>query len=135
MIKEKSMTTSEKVYNIFFDKDLNSVVMEWKGYATSKQFKEGTELMLNTLIKHNTTNVLADIKEMTLIGMEDQRWLENIFLPRAIDFGFKSIAIIQPESYFNKVAVESISYKIDQAKLSIKIFDNIIEAKEWLKQR
>jgi hypothetical protein len=123
-----------KAYNIFYDEEINTVVMEWNGYSTSRQFKEGTELMLNTLIKSNTYKVLADIKEMTLIGMEDQKWLEEDFLPRAIKFGFKAIALIKPDYYFNKVAVESISYKVDQSLLKISFFDNKTEAIDWLKQ-
>lgn len=127
------METNTEIYNIYFDKEINSVVMEWDGYATSTQFKEGTELMLNTLIQNNSFKVLADIKDMVLIGMEDQQWLDTHFLPRAIKFGFKAIAIIKPDNYFNKVAVESISYKIDKDKLAINFFDNISEAKDWLK--
>jgi len=127
------METRTETYNIYFDRKINAVVMEWDGYATSNQFKEGTELMLNTLIKHNCVKVLADIKDMVLIGMEDQQWLDQHFLPRAIEFGFKAIAIIRPEHYFNKVAVESISYKVDKDKLAINFFDNVDEAKAWLK--
>src|SRR5215212_4919048 len=125
------METVTKNYNVYFDEKINSVVMEWDGYATSTQFKEGTELMLNTLIQNNSFKVLADIKDMVLIGMEDQQWLEKHFLPRAIKFGFKAIAIIKPDSYFNKVAVESISYKVEKDKLAINFFDNITAAKEW----
>lgn len=108
--------------------------MEWDGYTTSTQFKEGTELMLNTLVQNNSSKVLADIKDMVLIGMEDQQWLDRHFLPRAIKSGFKAIAIIRPDSYFNKVAVESISYKVDKDKLAINFFDNISEAKDWLQK-
>lgn len=127
------METNTEIYNIYFDREIDSVVMEWYGYATSTQFKEGTELMLNTLIQNNSFKVLADIKDMVLIGMEDQQWLNTHFLPRAIKFGFKAIAIIKPNNYFNKVAVETISYKVDKDKLAINFFDNIAEAKEWLK--
>ncbi len=127
------METGAAIYNIFFDEEINSVVMEWDGYATSQQFKEGTELMLNTLIQNNAFKVLADIKDMVLIAMEDQQWLHTHFLPRAIKFGFKAIAIIKPDNYFNKIAVESISYKVDKEKLAINFFDNALEAKEWLK--
>ena len=126
------METYTETYNIYFDPEINAVVMEWNGYATSKQFKEGTELMLNTLIKNNCSKVLADIKDMKIIGMEDQQWLNEEFLPRATTFGFKAIAIIKPDYYFNKVAVESISYKADKNKLTINFFDNREEAKEWL---
>ena len=127
------MEATIKTYNIYFDKDINAVVMKWQGYATSNQFKEGTELMLNTLINYNGSKVLADIKEMTLIGMEDQQLINDVFLPRATKFGFKAIAIIKPRSYFNKIAVETISYKVDKEKLTINFFDDVEEAKDWLK--
>ena len=126
------MEANTEIYNIYFYKEINSVVREWNGYATSKQFKQGTELMLNMLIKNNCSKVLADIKDMKIIAMEDQQWLNEEFLPRATTFGFKAIAIVKPNYYFNKVAVETISYKADKEKLTINFFDNVEEAKEWL---
>ncbi len=69
---------------------------------------------------------------MKIIAMEDQQWLNEEFLPRATKFGFKAIAIIKPDHYFNKVAVETISYKVDKDKLTINFFDNTKEAREWL---
>jgi hypothetical protein len=126
------MEKAATIYNIYFDEKLNSVIMEWNGYATSEKFKEGTELMLNLLVKHNANKVLADIKNMTLIGSEEQKWLEKSFIPRAIEFGFKAVAMIKPDNYFNKVAVETVSYKVNKEKLNISFFDNVTEAKEWL---
>ncbi|HTF02904.1 MAG TPA: hypothetical protein VK826_02730 [Bacteroidia bacterium] len=126
------MKATEEVYHIYFEKDLEAVVMEWNGYSTSVQFREGTELMLRTLVENKCAKVLADIRNMTLIGMEDQHWLETDFLPRAIASGFRAIAIITPVAYFNKVAVETISYKVDKAKLVISYFDNRKSAEEWI---
>ena len=126
------MNSQAKSYNIYFDADADCVVMEWSGYSTTQEFREGTEVMLNTLLKNNSTKVLADIREMAIIGMEDQNWLQEDFLPRAIHFGFKAIAILRPAQYFNKVAVESVSYKVDSDKLRINFFDNLDEAKAWL---
>ena len=125
------METNTEIYNIYFDDEINSVVMEWNGYATSKQFKQGTELMLNMLIKNNCSKVLADIKDMKIIAMEDQQWLNEEFLPRATTFGFKAVAIVKPDYYFNKVAVETISHKADKEKLNINFFYNREEAREW----
>ncbi len=126
------MEANTEIYNIYFDKDLDCVVMDWDGYATSKQFKQGTELMLNTLIQNHCSKVLADIKDMKIIAMEDQQWLNEEFLPRATTFGFKAIAIVKPKYYFNQVAVETISYKVDKEKLTINFFDDIEDAKAWL---
>ena len=121
-----------EVYDIYFDGDLPGVVMNWEGYATSKQFRQGTELMLNILIHNKAAKVLADVKDMVLIGSEDQQWMNEEFIPRAIRFGMKRVAIVRPKAYFNKVAVETISYKVDQDKLRISFFDNTDEAREWL---
>jgi hypothetical protein len=126
------METAIKTYKIFFDQEINSVVMEWRGYANSSEFKEGTELMLNTLIKNHAYKVLADVRDMTLIGMEDQQWINTVFLPRAMEFDFKVLAIVRPNHYFNKVAVENISEKVDKNKLAIEFFDTAEHAKEWL---
>jgi len=126
-------TTPQEAYKIYFDKDIDSVVMVWKGYSTSEEFREGTELMLNELIHNGSSKVLGDVREMVLIGMDDQRWLETRFLPRAIKYGFKQIAIVTPSSYFNKVAIESISYKIDKEKISIQFFDTRESAVGWLR--
>ncbi|MEQ8470479.1 MAG: hypothetical protein RIC35_04805 [Marinoscillum sp.] len=126
------METPTKVYNIYHDSLENLVVMEWHGYATSSEFKEGTELMLNTLIQNNCKKVLADIKEMVLIGMEDQRWLTTLFIPRAAIFGFKALAMVRSDNYFNQVAVESVCMHHTDPNLRIEFFDTNVEARAWL---
>jgi hypothetical protein len=132
-VKNRRMISTEgKIYNIYFDERTDSVIMEWNGYATSAQFRAGTELMLKILKENNCSKVLGDIRDMALIGSDDQAWLDSDFLPRAIKAGFKKIAILKPTSYFNKVAVESVSYKVDQEKLAINFFDDRKTATEWL---
>jgi hypothetical protein len=126
------METSNKVYDIYPDTTSESIIMDWEGYATSPQFREGTETMLNLMIEQRMHKVLANIQNMVMIGAEDQKWMETNFLPRAIRFGFKACAIVRPTNYFNKVAVETISFKVDKEKLQIGFFDTYEEAKEWL---
>jgi hypothetical protein len=126
------METESKVYNIYPDEVSNIIIMDWEGYATSEQFREGTETMLNLLIEQRSHKALANIRDMVLIGAEDQKWMETNFLPRAIRFGFKACAIVKPLNYFNKVAVETISFKVEKEKLQINFFDTTEEAKAWL---
>ena len=126
------MKTQSISYNIYYKPEIDSVVMEWHGYSNSLEFRQGTELMLNTLIQNRAGKVLADIKSMTLIATEDQQWLETEFLPRATDFGFRVLAIVKPDFYFNQVAVQNIVNKSDKNKLAIQFFDNTAHAAEWL---
>ena len=127
------MKSKTSILNIYFDEELNLVIMEWKGYSTSIQFRQGIELMLKFMVLNNCSNVLANIREMVLIGVDDQKWLYENFFLKAIKFGFNKIAIITPESYFNKIGLENVSNKIDKKKLKINFFDDVEEAKEWLK--
>jgi hypothetical protein len=122
----------EKIYDIYYDAEKGWVVMQWEGYANSAQFREGTELMLKTLTANGAHKVLANIQDMVLIGQEDQKWLEESFLPKAIASGFKAVAFVKPLSYFNQIAVESVSYKIDKQRLTINLFDSKKEAEQWL---
>jgi hypothetical protein len=119
-------------FNFSYDEKLQAIVMEWNGYFTSEQFRLGTEFMLQMIRQHSATKVLALIQNMTLIGMEDQQWLEKEFLPRAIEAGFKACALLKPKNYFNKVAVENITYKIDQQKLRVNMFETEEQARNWL---
>ncbi|MCR6641608.1 MAG: STAS/SEC14 domain-containing protein [Sporocytophaga sp.] len=126
---------TKPVYDIFFNSDLKAVVMNWYGYSTSRQLKEGSEKMLAILIEHKANKVLANLKDMILISMEDQNWIEHSFIPRGSEKGFKAIAIIKPTSYFNKVAIENIASKMENRDLvRIKIFDNEEGAIAWLNE-
>ncbi|GAL83163.1 hypothetical protein MYP_389 [Sporocytophaga myxococcoides] len=123
------------VYDIFYNPDLNVVVMNWYGYSTSRQLKSGSEKMLATLVEHKANKVLANIKDMILISTEDQNWIEHSFIPRSSEKGFKAIAIVKPTSYFNRVAIENIATKVENRDLvQIKIFDHEEEAIAWLKE-
>ncbi len=124
--------TENKIYDIYPDTEAGIIVMDWEGYATSQQFREGTETMLNLLIENRMHKVLGNIRDMVLIGAEDQKWMETNFFPRAIRFGFKACAILKPTNYFNKIAVETISFKVEKEKLEIQFFDTAEEARTWL---
>jgi len=124
---------ADSIFRVYHDSDLNAVVMEWTGYFTTEQFKSGSEVMLAELRKQKAKKVLALIRDMVLIGMEEQKWLLSGFLPRAIENGFRVCAILTPRNYFNKVAIENINCSIDSRQLLVNSFESEQEAKQWLK--
>jgi hypothetical protein len=121
-----------KKYNIFYDEEIEAVIMNWHGYATSEEFREGTEFMVKLLEESKSRKVLANVKEMILIAKEDQDWLDKAFLPKIVELGLQATAVIMPTNYFNKIAVESISYKIAQQKIVVNYFEDLQKAKDWL---
>jgi hypothetical protein len=125
-------TDINTVYNIYYDKRNQIVVMDWVGYATSAQLKEGSEAMLNELIQHGAHKVLADTRDMALISSEDRQWIEKDFLPRAMKKGFKAVALVKPLTYHNAAAIEAITTIARNSNLQINIFDHKEDAIEWL---
>lgn len=122
-----------KTYTIYYDAEEGFVRMDWYGYATQGEFREGTEYMLKVLVENRAKKVLADIKEMTLIGKEDQSYIQYNFLPRAIERGFRAIALVRPVNYFNAIAVDSILPRAEALRIQMRVFDDLGEAKEWLR--
>jgi len=122
----------DNVCSFSIDKASEIILMQWHGYATSSQFRAICESMLQLMKEHNIWRVLADTTHMKMISMEDQKWLDNEWLPRAIAAGYEKCAIIVSPDYFTRVTVDSVVSKIDQNQLEIRYFDDVSAAREWL---
>ena len=120
-------------FSVDYDVDVPAVVMIWRGYATSGVFRAANEQVLQTIGERRAKKLLGDITEFVLIGAEDQDWLNNVWLPRAMEAGLRVAALVTPSFYFNRVAVENVVKKLDPARLQVAYFATRDEAREWLK--
>jgi hypothetical protein len=117
---------------IGYDAEVACVIMTWKGYATSREFREANERVLGVLAERSASKLLGDIKEFVLIGADDQNWLSTDWIPRAVAAGLRTVAMITPVFYFNRVAVESVGQKLDPDALILQYFDTRDAARQWL---
>ena len=117
---------------IGYDADVPCVVMTWKGYANTREFRDANERILAFLAERKASKMLGDIRDFVLIGAEDQTWLSTDWIPRAVQAGLRKVALITPVFYFNKVAVESVGERLDPEALKLQHFDSAPAAREWL---
>jgi hypothetical protein len=115
-----------------YDSDVPCVIMTWKGYATSRAFREANERVLGVIAERKATKVLGDIEEFVLIGSDDQNWLTNDWIPRAMAAGLRTAALITPAFYFNRVAVESVGQRLDPEAFTLRFFESREAARAWL---
>jgi hypothetical protein len=118
---------------IDYDADIPCVVMIWKGYATSAAFREGNAQVLAQITQRRASKLLGDVTDFVLIGAEDQAWLNEVWIPRAVHAGLRKVALVQPSFYFNRVAIDSVAQKLDRDRVELGFFDNRDAAKEWLR--
>ncbi len=123
---------SEPVCTVGWDAGVPCVVMEWRGYFTSPQFRDANERVLAAIVEHRSTRLLGDVTDFKLIGAEDQEWLNTNWIPRVIDAGVRHVAVVQPVYYFNKVAVETVAQRIDRDSMTVQYFDDRAAARLWL---
>jgi hypothetical protein len=120
------------VCQIRYDPDARCVVMVWQGYATSAEFRAANERVLAAIYAHRVENLLGDVSRFVLIGATDQNWLNDNWIPRAIDAGLRRVALVQPTYYFNQVAVENVGRRLDANRLQLSYFGDMASARDWL---
>jgi hypothetical protein len=125
--------SEDGVCTVTHDPEVPCVVMLWQGYATSAQFRAANERVLAVVAETQARKLLGDVSRFVLIGAEDQAWLNQNWIPRAVAGGLRHVALVQPSYYFNKVAVETVSSRIDPEHLSVSFFGDVAGARDWLK--
>ena len=113
------MSHAEAVCAISFDESVPCIVMAWHGYATSAQFRAANDRVLACIREYRATRLLGDLRAFVLIGADDQRWLNDHWIPEAIASGLRRVALTQPTYYFNRVAVETVGRKVDPRRLAV----------------
>jgi hypothetical protein len=114
-----------------YDADVPCVTVVWKGYATSRQLRFVHEEALHLLALHKAHKMLGDDTELATIHSDDQKWIVENWLPRAIGAGLRACASKRPTSYFGRLAVDNVSAAANSGVM--RAFDDIAEARGWLK--
>jgi hypothetical protein len=120
-------------FSVKYDVDIPCIMMTWQGYATSAMFRAANEQVLHVIAERRAKKLLGDITEFVLIGAEDQAWLNEDWLPRAMEAGLRIAALVTPNFYFNRVAIDNVVKKLDPTRLQVAYFATRQEAANWLK--
>lgn len=120
-----------EVMTIYWDTDKKVVFAKWKKPGTIEQQKEATDLALDTMKAYGVKELLFDPTELGMFRVEFKTWLDTVWFPRALSLGLNKIANILPKSELAKMSLDQILTKVDN--FQSKYFDNLVEAKTWLK--
>lgn len=124
---------SNEACSVSYDWDIPCVVIEWHGYANTSQFRQINENVLRLLIERNCYKVLADMTHLPMIGDEDQKWVNQDWLPRALQAGYEVCGIVNSHFYFSRVATKDVMRQINKNELQVEYFDTQSAARDWLR--
>jgi hypothetical protein len=125
----------ESYLTISYDADSATVIMQWKSFATSEEFRKGLNEGLKLIEEKKASNWLADLRKMEAIDPEDEQWSNEDWFSRALQGGINRMAIVPSEDIFNSISVDNIMSAITGTDLVTHYFKDTEEAKSWLKEQ
>ncbi|PIY09965.1 MAG: hypothetical protein COZ18_07010 [Flexibacter sp. CG_4_10_14_3_um_filter_32_15] len=118
---------------IYHYQTINTVVLEWSGYASHEEFVEACDFSLELMIKNKGSKMIANNLKSEVVTPKNQDWLTPIWFPKAYAQGYRTSAVIVSKSVFNQITVKEIVNKMDKGKFTVQFFTNLQDATEWLK--
>ncbi|RTE11647.1 hypothetical protein [Paenibacillus whitsoniae] len=117
---------------VAWNDELQSVMMEWNGFAYGEEFQtilmKGAEL----LHKKKGSKVLMDTRNGAAIKAEDKAWIGEIFVKKAYESGLRQIALVQPRSVVAKLSINRTVEGLGTLPYLQENFSDWDEAVNWL---
>lgn len=119
---------------ISYDPGVPCVVLRWLGYVTSPEFRALSWRGLDLLKEHRVDRILMDTTHLPIIGEDDQKWVNDEFIPHGLSVGFRICAMVNSRFYFNRVAVDNVVRRMAPHEQVVEYFESAESAKEWLRR-
>ncbi|RAV98645.1 sensor histidine kinase [Pseudochryseolinea flava] len=121
---------------IFFDAQINSTGIIWKGPVTSTQYRKVFQKCLDFVKAYNTPNYIADLSNQGIIAREDQQWMFDKILPEASHNGLSRIAAIRPDATepLVKEYLAGINQTLSSLGVHQEFFLSMDEAVTWIER-
>lgn len=120
----------------FYDAATGAAIGHFQGYLNSESFQKIAE-ELHDIRKNNRSNKqLNNIENMKVLTPDIQKWLNDVWFPKAKLTGLKYFAFVVPKDVFGKVSMESANKNTSVTSgIEIQYFQKESDAKAWLNTR
>jgi hypothetical protein len=125
-------TWSNKACILTYNNEAPYIMAQWLGYYTSLQYREMHEKLLSIMVQNRIYKVLGANTNLPDIDEEDRKWFNDNWLPRAIKAGYYAVAVLTVKSKFNEIIIDSFYNNNGKNALTVKHFDNLNKARQWL---
>lgn len=130
------MTILDTPYaEVTFEKDKQLGMICWKGKASSEEYQNAFNTLLDFQKKETITRYVSDIRNQSIISPDDRKWFETVAMPRAIEQGLKAAAVVFDGNAFKKYYINVILNATNKFGLPMKLFNTLEEAVFWLEQK
>ncbi|RSK30224.1 STAS/SEC14 domain-containing protein [Hymenobacter metallilatus] len=106
---------------------------DWQGSITNSSFRAAFEHLVHYSRQQHVKRWLADVSNLPLVGIDEQGWLSEHWLPRFATLHIREVALVLPVSLHNQLVVESIlADGRRHSRADIQFFSDVPAALDWL---
>ena len=129
---ESTQLFSKDYCKIFYNSKDNYLNVQWYGFPRSTDFRYACMKVLDFIKEYNTGKLLTDNRNAKVFSVDDQKWLNNEWLPLALEAGYYCSATLINDDVFVKNAITNITNKRDKKSVKTNMFTDEDEAINWL---
>jgi hypothetical protein len=118
---------------ISVDSSSRTVVMNWLDHNPSAEFRRASEELLRIVQDRKLIHVLHNTEDLRVIGLSDQCWVRENFLPRLHLAGVRVIAMVHSLHYWTRVGMLDVMKGISFENLTVEYFNSVDQALEYLR--
>jgi FAD/FMN-containing dehydrogenase len=115
-----------------WDGDGPWVFVKWKAWANSIEYRAAQEAVILALRENHASRNLIDSRDSRVVSDEDQEWLVEDWMPRAVAAGRRWTAIVLPKSALGRTIAENIDKRPRSSLVKVEHFQTVEEAAAWL---
>ena len=108
------------------------VYVKWKAWANAAEYRAAQEVVLVAIRENQASRHLIDSTDRRVLTGDDQRWLVEDWMPRAVAAGRRWTAIVLPTSALVRTIEENIDRYPRPNLVMVEHFETVDDAAAWL---
>jgi hypothetical protein len=122
----------EPYLSIRWDAVHKHVLSEWKGFANSAELRAALMKGIQAISDNQAIAYISDARKLRVIVHEDQRWIQEKWLPLAMQAGLRRLAFVTASTGLGQATIKDVVVLVDDHGLQSRTFATIVAARQWV---
>jgi hypothetical protein len=121
--------------SVSVDTDKKCVRHQIHQFAQGKDLRDGLDAGVALLQQHHVKKWLSDDRKNGPLTAADGEWVFNSWIPRAIAAGWRTWALVQPQSVIGQMNMKKFTDDFAKKGVVVQVFGDPGSAQRWLDQQ
>ena len=125
---------NEPYLSIRWDSLHKHVLSEWKGFANSAELRAGLLKGIQAITDYRAAAYVSDARKLRVIVHEDQRWIQDKWMPLALQAGLRRLAFVTAGTGLGRLTIQDVVVLVDHHGLESRTFSSVEAARRWVSE-